>query len=194
MPTAVELPFQELEGKLERVTFQNEENGYTVARLLAPGQPREITIVGTLTGVNVGERLRLQGFWTNHPQYGRQFEVHSFSVHYPATVEGIRKYLGSGLVRGVGPVTAGRIVDQFGIGTLDVIETEPHRLKEVSGIGDKRVGVIAHAWEEQKQVKEIMLFLQTNGVSSSLAVKIFKQYGDQSISIVKSDPYHLAKD
>jgi exodeoxyribonuclease V alpha subunit len=194
MPNAVQLPLQELEGTLERITFQNEENGYTIARLIAPGQPREITVVGTLTGVNVGEGLRLQGFWTNHPQYGRQFEVHTFSVHYPATVEGIRKYLGSGLVRGVGPVTASRIVDAFGPDTLEIIENEPHRLKEVSGIGEKRVGVITQAWDEQKQVKEIMLFLQSHGVSTTLAVKIFKQYGDQSIPTVRSDPYRLAKD
>jgi exodeoxyribonuclease V alpha subunit len=192
--SAVQLPLQELEGTLERVTFQNDENGYTIARMLARGQPREITIVGTLSGVNVGEYLRLQGFWTNHPQYGRQFEVHRYTVHYPATVEGIRKYLGSGLVKGVGPATAGRIVDYFGKETLSIIEEEPHRLREVSGIGDKRVGIITQAWEAQKQVKEIMLFLQSHGVSTSLAVKIFKQYGDASIPTVKEDPYRLAKD
>jgi len=190
----VQLPLQRLEGSLERITFQNEENGYTIGRLIPAGQRQEVTIVGTLSGVNVGELLHLQGFWTNHPQYGRQFEVSAFTVHYPASVEGIRKYLGSGLVRGVGPVTASRIVDQFGADTLEIIETQAHRLKEVPGIGDKRVGIIAAAWEEQKQVKEIMLFLQSHGVSTSLAVKIYKQYGDQSISIVKSDPYRLAKD
>ncbi len=189
-----QLPLQQLEGTLERITFQNEENGYTVARLLPRGQRTEVTIVGAISGVNVGEMLRLEGFWSNHPQYGRQFEVRTYSVHYPATLEGLRKYLGSGLVRGVGPVTATRIVDQFGLETLQVIESQPHRLKEVSGIGDKRVGIITSAWEEQKQVKEIMLFLQSHGVSTSLAVKIYKQYGDQSIPTVKNDPYRLAKD
>ena len=197
MPTtspAIQLPLQNLEGTLERITFQNDENGYTIAKLIPAGGRQEVTIVGTLSGINVGELLRLQGFWTNHPQYGRQFEVSAFSVHYPATVEGIRKYLGSGLVRGVGPVTASKIVDLFGADTLEIIETQSHRLKEVSGIGDKRIGIIVSAWEEQKQVKEIMLFLQSHGVSTSLAVKIYKQYADQSIPIVKSDPYRLAKD
>jgi exodeoxyribonuclease V alpha subunit len=193
-PHAVQLPLQELDGTLERITFQNDENGYTIGRLLPQGQQREVTVVGTLAGVNVGERLKLQGFWSNHPQYGRQFEVHTFAVFYPATTEGIRKYLGSGLVRGVGPVTASRIVDIFGSDTLEIIEENPHRLKEVPGIGEKRIGVITQAWEEQKQVKEIMLFLQSHEVSTSLAVKIFKQYGQQSILVVKSDPYRLSKD
>jgi exodeoxyribonuclease V alpha subunit len=194
MTTPTQLPLQQLEGILERVTFQNEENGYTVARLKCHGQTKEVTIVGTLSGANVGERLRLVGFWTNHPSYGRQFEVNTFSVHYPATVEGIRKYLGSGLVRGIGPVTAGKIVDVFGVDTLTVIEEEPHRLKEINGIGDKKIHVISQAWSEQKQIKEIMLFLQSHSVSSGLAVKIYMQYGDQSIPIVKADPYRLAKD
>jgi len=105
---------QFLEGTLERLTFQNDENGYTVARVIPKGKTYEVTVVGTLSGVNVGELLHLEGIWTSHPQYGRQFEVRSYSVQYPATVEGLRKYLGSGLVRGVGPVTAGRIVDHFG--------------------------------------------------------------------------------
>src|SRR5512138_2604534 len=120
-------PLQYLEGTLERLTFQNDENGYTVARVIPKGKTYEVTVVGTLTGVNVGELLHLEGTWTSHPQYGRQFEVQSYSVHYPATVEGLRKYLGSGLVRGVGPVTASRIVDYFGLQILDVIETTPHR-------------------------------------------------------------------
>jgi exodeoxyribonuclease V alpha subunit len=105
---------QYLEGTLERFTYQNEENGYTVARLIPKGKSKEVTVVGTISGVNVGELLHLEGTWSSHPQYGRQFEVRSYSVHYPATVEGLRKYLGSGLVRGVGPVTANRIVDYFG--------------------------------------------------------------------------------
>ena len=129
---------QYLEGTLERLTFQNEENGYTVARVIPKGKTYEVTVVGTLTGVNVGELLHLEGVWTNHAQYGRQFEVRSFSVHYPATIEGLRKYLGSGLVHGVGPVTASRIVDHFGLQILDVIETTPHRLREVPGIGSRR--------------------------------------------------------
>src|SRR5512138_1452251 len=131
-------PLQYLEGTLERLTFQNEENGYTVARVIPKGKTYEVTVVGTLSGVNVGELLHLEGIWTSHAQYGRQFEVRSYSVHYPATIEALRKYLGSGLVRGVGPVTAGRIVEHFGLQILDVIESTPSRLREVPGIGNRR--------------------------------------------------------
>ena len=193
-PSANQQPLQFLEGTLERLTFQNDDTGYTVARLIPKGKTYEVTVVGTLSGVNVGELLHLQGSWTSHPQYGHQFEVRSFSVQYPATIEGLRKYLGSGLVRGVGPVTANRIVDHFGLEILNVIETSPQRLLEVSGIGKKRAGQIARAWEDQKLIKEIMIFLQGHGVSTSLAVKIFKQYGEKSIEVVRANPYQLARD
>jgi exodeoxyribonuclease V alpha subunit len=194
-PTEIKpAPLQKLEGTLERVTFHNEENGYTVARLIPHGKTYEVTVVGSMPGVNVGESVKLFGIWSNHPQYGRQFEVRNYTVQYPSTIEGIRKYLGSGLIRGVGPVTASRIVDTFGKETLEVIENHPHRLREVPGIGEKRTGVIAAAWEDQKLIKEIMIFLQGHGVSTSLAVKIFKQYGAASIQVVNSDPYRLAKD
>jgi len=187
-------PWQTLVGVLERLTFQNEENGYTVAKLIPKGQRYEVTVVGTLTGVNPGESVRLRGMWSTHPKYGRQFEVREYVVQLPATVEGIRKYLGSGLIRGVGPVNAGRIVDYFGLKTLDVIETDVNRLREVPGIGDKRTAMIARAWEEQKHIKEIMIFLQSHGVSTGLAVKIYKQYADQALAVVRNDPYRLAKD
>ncbi len=187
-------PWQTLEGTLERLTFQNEENGYTVAKLIPKGKGYEVTVIGTLTGVNPGESVRLRGVWTTHPQYGRQFEVREYSVQLPATVEGIRKYLGSGLIKGVGPVNAGRIVDYFGLKTLDVIETEVNRLREVPGVGAKRTAQIARAWEEQKHIKEIMVFLQGHGVSTGLAVKIYKQYADQALAVVRNDPYRLAKD
>ena len=125
--------------------------------------------------------MRLRGLWSTHPKYGRQFEVREYTVQLPATVEGIRKYLGSGLIKGVGPVNAGRIVDYFGLTTLDVIETDVNRLREVPGIGQKRADRVARAWEEQKHIKEIMVFLQSHGVSTGLAVKIYKQYGDEAI-------------
>ncbi len=187
-------PLQFLEGTLERITFQNDENGYTVARVIPKGKTYELTVVGTLSGVNVGELLHLEGIWTNHAQYGRQFEVRSYSVHYPATIEGLRKYLGSGLVHGIGPVTASRIVDYFGLDILDIIEHSPQRLREVPGIGNHRAEGIAQAWEEQKQIKEIMMFLQGHGVSTSLAVRIYKQYGQNAINVVRSNPYQLARD
>ena len=188
------LPLQKLEGVIERFTFQNEENGYTVAHLTPRGKTDDVTIVGNLSGVHVGESLRLTGLWTTHSQYGRQFEVRTFQIELPATIVGMRKYLGSGLIKGVGPVTAERIVKHFGMETLDVIENAPRRLLEVDGIGYKRTDMITHAWEEQKQIKEIMVFLQGHGVSASLAVKIFKQYGNESIQIVQQTPYQLARD
>ncbi len=193
-PPSNQLPLLEIVGTLERIVFQNDENGYTIARLLASASQPEVTVVGNLAGVNIGERLRIEGFWINHPQYGRQFEIHQYSVEYPATLEGLRKYLGSGMIRGIGPVTATKIVDRFGMETLDIIDNEPVRLSEVPGIGEAKVKRIAQAWNEQRLVKEIMLFLQSNGVSTGLAVRIYKQYGDESIRIVKNDPYRLAKD
>ncbi len=189
-----DMPLQKLEGTLERLTFQNEQNGYTVARLVPKGRAYEVTVVGPLEGVQVGESVRLQGVWTTHPKYGRQFEVRSYEVQLPATVEGIRKYLGSGLIKGIGPVMASRIVDYFGRRTLDVIEEDVTHLREVSGIGAKRVAQVAHAWEEQKQIKEVMLFLQSYGVSTGLAVKIYKQYGDEAADVVQKTPYRLARD
>lgn len=185
---------QVLEGTLERITFQNEENGYTVARLVPKGKAYEVTIIGALAGLNVGEAVRLQGTWVTHPKHGRQFEVSSYRVELPATVEGIRKYLGSGLVKGIGPANATRIVDYFGLQTLEVIDSDAYRLQEVPGIGPKRAAGVARAWEEQRQIKEIMLFLQSHGVSATLAVKIYKQYGDQAAAVVRNSPYQLAKD
>jgi exodeoxyribonuclease V alpha subunit len=142
----------------------------------------------------VGESVRLRGVWKTHPEYGRQFDVRSYTVQLPATVEGMRKYLGSGLIKGIGPVTASRIVDHFGLATLEVIEETPQRLIEVSGMGSVRIDRLRRAWEEQKQIKEIMIFLQSHGVSSGLAVKIFKQYANLSLNVVKNDPYRLAQD
>ena len=193
-PVSTDIPLQSLEGTIERLTFQSEETGYTVARLVPKGKKHEVTVVGALAGVQVGESVRLRGLWSSHPQYGRQFEVRSYTVQLPATIEGLRKYLGSGLIKGVGPVTARRIVDTFGLETLDVIESYPQRLCEVPGIAEKRTNYIVRAWEEQKQVKEIMLFLQSHEVSAGLAVKIYKQYGDESLAVVRGDPYRLARD
>ncbi len=183
-----------MEGTLERLTFRNEENGYTVAKLTPTGKSYEITVVGLLGGVQVGESVRLRGLWTTHPQYGRQFEVREYTVKLPATVEGLRKYLGSGLIKGVGPVNAGRIVDYFGLRTLDVIEETPNRLREVPGIGKKRAARVTRAWEEQKQIKELMIFLQGHGVSTGLAVKIYRHYGDEAVAVIQRNPYQLEKD
>ncbi len=183
-----------LEGTVERVTYYSDETGYAVIRLQPPGRSSLVTVVGNLPEVNPGEYLRLSGNWMTHPQHGRQFKAEDCQQVLPATVEGIRKYLGSGLIKGIGPVTAGRIVKKFGLETLRVIEEEPDRLLGVLGVGPKRVALIKRAWQDQKHIKEIMLFLQSHGVSTSLAVKIYKQYGDAAVSVVRTDPYRLARD
>jgi exodeoxyribonuclease V alpha subunit len=184
----------QLQGILERITYQSDTDGYTVARV----QPRDraylVTIVGKLLGVQVGESLDLEGRWVEHPEHGRQFEVERYRTVLPATVEGIRRYLGSGLIKGVGPVTAKRIVETFGVETLDVIDHAPERLREVPGLGPKRVARIAQAWEEQQQIKQIMLFLQDLQIAPGLAVRIYKQYGDQALAVVRATPYRLADD
>jgi exodeoxyribonuclease V alpha subunit len=184
-----------LEGVLERITYANEENGYTVARVdTGRGAGDLLTVVGALLGAQPGESLRMEGRWGSHPQYGKQFTVENYTTVLPATIQGIRRYLGSGLIKGVGPRIAERIVEHFGTDTLDVIEQEPKRLIEVPGLGPKRTKKIADAWEEQKAIKEVMVFLQGVGVSTSIAVRIYKEYGDASISVVRNQPYRLAAD
>jgi exodeoxyribonuclease V alpha subunit len=184
-----------LEAVLERVTYANEETGYTIARVATERTgPDLLTVVGPLLGAQVGESLRLTGRWTSHPQYGRQFEVRSYTTVLPATIQGIRRYLGSGMIKGIGPVMAERMVAHFGTDILRVIEEEAERLVEVPGVGPKRTKLVADAWEEQKAIKEVMVFLQGVGVSTSLAVRIFRKYRDAAISVVRSEPYRLAAD
>ena len=190
-----------LRGVIERITYHNEENGYTVAKLLpekrprhAFGREREVAIVGNMVGINVGESVELTGRWTIHGDYGKQFAVQTVRMVLPATVAGLEKYLGSGLIKGVGPVMARRIVKHFGMETLEIIEQDPERLQETPGIGRKRVQMIMHAWAEQRAIKDVMLFLQSHGVTTGLATKIYKTYGDEAIGIVKQDPYRLAQD
>ncbi|MFY1635580.1 ATP-dependent RecD-like DNA helicase [Solwaraspora sp. WMMB335] len=184
-----------LEAVLERITYANEETGYTIARVATDRSGNDLlTVVGSLLGVQPGESLRLVGRWGSHPKYGRQFEVHSYTTVLPATIQGIERYLGSGLIKGIGPKMAGRIVAHFGADTLRVIEEEPGRLIEVPGLGPKRTAMIGDAWAEQQAIKEVMIFLQGVGVSTSLAVRIYKKYGDASISVVRNEPYRLAAD
>ncbi|MEV1119692.1 ATP-dependent RecD-like DNA helicase [Actinosynnema sp. NPDC049800] len=183
-----------LEAVLERITFANEETGYTVARV-DPGRGGDlVTVVGSLLGAQPGESIRMRGRWGSHPQYGKQFVVEDYTTVLPATIQGIRRYLGSGLIKGIGPVLADRIVTHFGVDALEVIEHEPQRLIEVPKLGPKRTKLIADAWEEQKAIKEVMVFLQGVGVSTSLAVRIYKQYRDKAIEVVREEPYRLAND
>ena len=182
-------PLATLEAVLERITYANEETGYTVARVSVRGSGSDLlTIVGNLLGAQPGESLRLQGRWKSHPQYGRQFEVASYTTVLPATLQGIRRYLGSGLIKGIGPKMAERIVTHFALDTLRVIEEEPERLIEVPGLGPKRTAKISAAWEEQKAIKEVMVFLQGVGVSTSLAIRIYKTYQDAPSPWSRTNP------
>ncbi len=192
-----------LQGVVERITYQNEENGYTVAKLLADKREQRgnrdsddalTTIVGSLVGIAVGESLELTGMWQHHNTHGWQFNAHSYRSVLPATAQGIRRYLGSGLIKGVGPRTAERIVAHFDVDTLEILDSTPDRLHEVPGIGAKKIALIAAAWREQKAIKDVMLFLQGHEISTSLAVRIYKEYGDASITIAKNEPYRLARE
>ena len=184
----------ELQGQIERITYTNEENGYTIARVKVYGRKDLVTVVGNIMSPTPGEILAMEGEWVNHPKYGEQFKIVRYATKVPASVYGIEKYLGSGLIRGIGPVMAKRIVKRFGKETLDLIEKDIERLREVEGIGDKRIEMIGRAWEEQKEIREVMLFLQTHGVSSGYATKIFKHYRSRSIQVLRENPYRLAMD
>ncbi len=179
---------------VERITYQNAENGYTVLKCAVKNYTDLVTVVGTMPDTHVGSVLSLEGMWKMDAKYGRQFSVEKFEETLPATVYGIEKYLGSGLVKGVGPKFAKRIVEKFGKDTLDVIEESPDELLKVPGIGKVRVDRIKTSWQEQKEIKNIMLFLQSHEVSTSHATKIFKTYGSESIAIVQENPYRLAED
>jgi len=183
-----------LSGIVERITYTNEETGFSVIRIRSRGFHGLVTVVGNLAAVSVGAVLRLKGEWKHDSKYGKQFNAHDYRETVPATVAGIEKYLGSGLIKGIGPVFARRIANHFREDTLRVIEEQADRLLEVDGIGQKRVEMIKKAWQEQKEIKNVMLFLQSHGVSASYAVKIYKTYGNESINIVKTNPYRLADD
>ena len=184
-----------VEAVLERITYANEETGYTIARVATERTgPDLLTVVGPLLGAQIGESLRLTGRWSSHPKYGKQFQVDSYTTVLPATIQGIRRYLGSGLIKGIGPMMAERMVAHFGTDILTIIEQQPERLIEVHGLGPKRTQRIADAWEEQKAIKEVMVFLAGVGVSTSLAVRIYKRYREDSIAVVRSEPYRLASE
>lgn len=185
---------EDLTGFLESIVFSSEDTGFTVARLKAPRFHDLVTIVGTLPGIQPGERLSCRGIWKHHSQYGRQFEIQEYHLEAPADEVGIEKYLASGLIKGIGPVYAKRIVQEFGKETLDVIDQESERLLDIEGLGEKRVQKIAECWEEQKAIRKVMIFLQSHEVRISFAYKIFKRYGEESIQKVQENPYRLAKE
>lgn len=183
-----------LRGVVERVTYSNEETGYSVIKIKCKGYIDLVTVVGSMATVNVGAVVYIKGFWTSNPKYGKQFEVHQWEEALPASIYGIEKYLGSGLIKGIGPIYAKKIVNLFKEKTLDIIEEEPDRILEVPGIGKKRVEMIKKAWIDQKEIKNIMIFLQSYGISTAFGSRIYKVYNDKSIEIVKDNPYRLADD
>ena len=182
----------ELEGQIERITYFSEETGFTVARLRVKGYSDPVTVVGNLIAPTPGEILELKGSWLRHPKFGRQFKITSHQTRVPASIDGIRKYLGSRLIKGIGPVMASRIVQKFGEETLEVIEHRIEDLEKVEGIGRKRIEMIARAWSEQKEIREVMIFLQDHGIGTGYATKIFKRYGQDSIAVITKNPYRLA--
>ena len=197
-------PRRDLRGVVERITYQNPENGYTVARLAPERADAEtdvarhadqlLTVVGTLADLTPGEAIVAQGWWRNDPKHGWQFQVLDYRISLPATVQGMKKYLGSGLIKGIGPINAGRIVDTFGEATFEVIDEAPHRLTEVPGIGRVRAERIAATWAEQRHIREVMAALQSYSISTSLAVRIYKRFGNDSAHVLAKEPYRLARE
>ncbi len=185
---------ESLSGLIERVTFSNEDTGFSVLKVKAKGHRDLVTVVGSLPSVSAGEWLTAQGRWVQDREYGQQFRAEMLTSTPPTTHEGIEKYLGSGMVKGIGPVYAKKLVDKFGEQIFNIIENQSGRLEELDGIGPKRRKLIKEAWFEQKVIRNIMVFLHSNGVSTSRAVRIYKTYGEDAIEKVRSDPYRLAKD
>lgn len=185
-----------VEGAVDHYIFQNELNGFSVAVFQEEGKRKrdQFTVVGPMTGISPGETVRLYGEWVINPKFGRQFEVKSFVPILPATVTGIKRYLGSGLIKGIGPKFASRIVKHFKDKTLDIIEEDPDRLREVPNIGPKRLGIIKEAWQEHSLIRDIMVFLQSHNISLNLSTKIYRRYGADSIRVLREDPYQTALD
>ena len=187
-------PLENISGFIERITYHNPDNGYAVLKAKVKGQRDLITITGNVPCIFVGEQILASGSWNNNLKHGLQFKAEFLRSLRPNTLFGIEKYLGSGLIRGIGQHFAKKLVDAFGESVFDIIELNPERLREVAGIGSIRVKQITKSWDEQKIVREIMVFLQSHGVSTTKATRIFKIYGQDAIRVVSENPYQLAKD
>src|SRR5436190_3821522 len=183
-----------LAGLVERVTFHNDDNGFCVLRAKARGHRDLVTIVGHAATISTGEWITASGEWVNDRTHGQQFKARFLKTSAPTSIDGIEKYLGSGMIRGIGPVYAKKLVGAFRERVFDVIEQEPGRLREVTGIGPKRAERIIAGWAEQKVIREIMLFLHSNGVGTSRAVRIYKTYGAEEVQLISENPYRLARD
>ncbi len=185
---------EKIRGQVERITFVGEESGYSVIKVKIPGRRDPVPVVGNFVSVTPGEVLSMEGSWRMHPKFGEQFRMERYETLAPATAEGIRKYLGSGLIKGIGPVMAKRIVERFGATTLDIIDQFPERLQEVEGVGEYRLEKIQKAWADQKDIRELMVFLRSHDVSATYATRIFKHYGKGSLEVLQNNPYRLAMD
>jgi len=190
----VECQPDKISGILSKIVYKNPDNDYFIGRLLSEDNNQTITVVGYTLDIKPGERITASGKWVHNKKYGRQFEIDSIEVMVPTTEEGIEKYLGSGLIKGVGPVIAGRIVKIFGLDTLEVLDKDPGRLNEIEGLGRKRIELIKDEWKKQKDIRQIMIFMQSCGISNNYAIKIYNTYGNNSISILKTNPYRLIED
>src|SRR5688572_23089806 len=181
-----------LDGVVDKISYLNEENGYSIARLKVPRQKQLVTVAGHLPGIAVGEGLRVEGNWANHPQYGRQFTVSRYQTASPGTPAALKRYLSSGLLKGVGPAVAEHIVNTFGLETLSVLDDTPERLAEVPGMGKKKAAQIAATWAERRTLKDLMAMLQAQGLPVTLAVRVLRKYGSVAETVVKQQPYRLA--
>jgi len=183
-----------LEGHLERITYYNPENHYTIAKVKTIKTHNLVTIVGSMVAVSPGQALKIKGAWETHPKYGQQFKIKSYEVTLPATIDGIRKYLESGFIKGIGPSMANRMVSRFGAGTFEIIEKNPEKLLEVEGIGKAKAALICNAWKDHHVARDLMQFLQEMGVNTSYCAKILREYGMDAVKIIRSDPYRLSTD
>ena len=184
---------QELSGTIERIVFQSQDSGYAVC-MLSTGAKDTAMITGTLAHLHPGEQVRLTGSWTVHPRFGKQFEVQRCSMEVPTSIVGLKRYLSSGLIKGIGPAYAQKLIDAFGSQVLEIIDKEPERLRRVEGIGAKRAEQIITAWQDQKEISSIMVWLQDKGISTAYAVKMYKKYGALTIAMVQDNPYRLAEE
>ena len=187
-------PTEVLAGSIERVTFHSAESGFCVLRIKARGHRDLVTVVGHAAEISAGEWVTLSGSWVNSREHGQQFKASFLKASAPTSADGIQKYLGSGMIRGIGPIYASKLVEAFGAQVFEVIEQAPERLREVPGIGQVRAGRIAQAWADQKVVREIMVFLHSHGVGTARAVRIFKTYGNEAVQVMAENPYRLARD
>ena len=185
---------QTIKGEVQSIVFSNAENGFLIARIRAKGEPGQVVVVGTMGQVSPGEMLELTGTWKEHPKFGRQFQVQTCIQVLPATVNGIQRYLASGCIKGIGETMAERLIKAFGAKVLDILDEDPQRLLEVQGLGKKTLVKILESWEKQREIRALMLFLQSYGIAPTFAGKIFKKYGIQAVERLKQDPYQLLYD